>query len=274
MGKLEGRVALVTGAARGQGRAHALCLAREGATIVGLDICKQIESVPYAMASPDDLAETASQVRDIGGTILTAQVDVRDAGALTQALDEARDQFGRLDIVVANAGIMAPGSPDSPNGEMFRDILEVNTVGVWNTVRAAVPHIKAGGRGGSIVLTSSTQGLSGRGGDGTEAITAYAASKHAVVGIMHVTVAWLARDSIRINTFHPTGVPTPMVINPEVAAWMEANPEDVAAMGSHLLPVPMIETVDAAEAILYLVSDAGRYVTGTTHRVDAGLLAG
>ncbi|MEU1953431.1 mycofactocin-coupled SDR family oxidoreductase [Nocardia rhamnosiphila] len=273
MGSLDGKTAFITGAARGQGRAHALRLAGEGASIIAIDICKQIDTVPYAMSTSEDLAETVRLVEEVGGRIFACEADVRDAVALQDAVDAGVAALGGLDIVVANAGIMAPGAPDTEDGSIFRDVVDVNTIGVWNTARIALPYIRRGGRGGAMVLVSSTQGVAARGADGTEAITAYAASKHAVVGIMRSMAATCGKDSIRINTLHPTGIPTPMVANPQVAEWMATNPDDLAAMGSHLLPVETIETIDTANAVLYLVSESGRYVTGVTFMVDAGLMA-
>ncbi|GAA4884970.1 mycofactocin-coupled SDR family oxidoreductase [Actinomycetospora straminea] len=270
MGQLDGKVAFITGAARGQGRSHALRLAQEGADIIGVDICEQIGTVQYAGATPEDLAETAKQVEDLDRRIVTRQADVRDRRALQAAFDDGIAELGRVDIVLANAGIanQVGGEPDDEE-RGWQEVIDVNLTGVYHTVRVAAPRMIEQGDGGAIVLTSSTQGLSGRGGDGGGAMSGYAAAKHGVVGLMRTFAHWLAPHSIRVNTVHPTGVNTPMVVNPQLEAWMAENPEKGDAL-ANLLPVEMVEAVDISNAILYLVSDAGRYVTGVTLPVDAG----
>ncbi|MFC5136976.1 mycofactocin-coupled SDR family oxidoreductase [Actinomycetospora rhizophila] len=270
MGQLDGKVAFITGAARGQGRSHALRLAQEGADIIGVDLCQQVDTVQYAMSTPEDLAETAKRVEDLDRRIVTRQADVRDRGALQAAFDEGIAELGRVDIVLANAGIanQVGGEPDDEE-RGWQDVIDINLTGVYHTVRVAAPRMIEQGDGGAIVLTSSTQGLSGRGGDGGGAMSGYAAAKHGVVGLMRTFAHWLAPHSIRVNTVHPTGVNTPMVVNPQLEAWMSENPEKGDAL-ANLLPVEMVEAVDISNAILYLVSDAGRYVSGVTLPVDAG----
>ncbi|MDD7920024.1 mycofactocin-coupled SDR family oxidoreductase [Actinomycetospora callitridis] len=270
MGQLDGKVAFITGAARGQGRSHALRLAREGADIIGIDLCEQVGTVQYAMSTPEDLAQTAKEVEDLDRRIVTRQADVRDKRGLQEAFDAGVAELGRVDIILANAGIanQVGGEPeDEERG--WQDVIDINLTGVYNTVRVAAPRMIEQGDGGAIVLTSSTQGLSGRGGDGGGAMSGYAAAKHGVVGLMRTFAHWLAPHSIRVNTVHPTGVNTPMVVNPQLEAWMAANPEKGDAL-ANLLPVEMVEAVDISNAILYLVSDAGRYVSGVTLPVDAG----
>jgi SDR family mycofactocin-dependent oxidoreductase len=270
MGKLEGKVAFITGAARGQGRSHAIRLAQEGADIIAVDLCQQVESVPYPMATSEDLAETVAQVEALDRRIVSAQADVRDSAGLRAALADGVSQLGRLDIVLANAGILnVTLDPDVDQDAAFRDVVDINLTGVYNTVSAAAPIMLEQGEGGSIVITSSTQGLTGRGGDGSGAMSGYNASKHGVVGLMRSFNHWLAPHNIRVNSVHPTGVNTPMIVNDPIAKVFEAQPE-VADAISNLMPVELIEAVDISNAIAWLVSDEARYVTGVTLPVDAG----
>jgi SDR family mycofactocin-dependent oxidoreductase len=271
MGKLDGKVALVTGAARGQGRSHAVRLASEGADIIALDICSQIATVGYGLATPDDLAETCRQIEALDRRVVAAQVDTRDFGALLRAVDDGAATLGPIDIVVANAGIAAFGVPDPDEEQTFLDIVAVNLTGTWNTVRATAPRMIDRGEGGSLVLISSTQGLSGRGGDGSAAATAYAAAKHGVVGLMRSCANWLSPHMIRVNTIHPTGVNTPMLDNDVIATWFADNPQagDTAA---NLMPVPMIEAGNVSDAVVWLASDEAKFVTGAALPVDAGFL--
>jgi SDR family mycofactocin-dependent oxidoreductase len=272
MGKLEGKVAFITGAARGQGRSHALRLAQEGADIIAVDICEQLDTVPYPMATPDDLDETVSQVEALDRRIVSAVADVRDAAALRGVVAEGIAQLGGVDIVLANAGIFG-FSPrtDVDHDALFREVIDINLTGVWNTVSAAAPAMIEQGRGGAIVLTSSTQGLTGRGGNGVGSFHGYGAAKHGVVGLMRSFAHWLAPHNIRVNTVHPTGVNTGMVVNENMGQLMEAYPEIIGAM-SNLLPVEMTEPIDISNAITWLVSDEARYVTGVTLPVDAGFV--
>jgi SDR family mycofactocin-dependent oxidoreductase len=271
MGKLEGKVAFITGAARGQGRSHAIRLAQEGADIIAVDLADQIESVPYPMSTPEDLQETVSQVEALDRRVVSVQADVRDFDALAAAAQKGVAELGPIDIILANAGI-APQGTKADNVQAFRDVVEVNLFGVYNTVTAAVPSMIEKGAGGAIVLTSSTQGLSGAGGDGTGATSGYTASKHGVVGLMRTFANWLAPYSIRVNTVHPTGVNTPMIINDAMQSFLNDNPDMGDAL-KNLLPVEIIEAIDISNAIAYLVSDEARYVTGITLPVDAGFTA-
>ncbi|SDN80396.1 SDR family mycofactocin-dependent oxidoreductase [Klenkia soli] len=270
MGKLEGKVAFITGAARGQGRSHAVRLAQEGADIIAVDLCAQIDSVAYPMATPDDLAETVRQVEALDRRIVASQADVRSLEALQGAVRDGVAQLGRVDIVLANAGI-APMGEGSETPQAWQDVLDINLTGVWNTVHAAVPTMVEQGDGGAIVLTSSTAGLKGIGGDSPGG-EGYTAAKHGVVGLMRTFANTLAKHRIRVNTVHPTGVNTPMVVNAVMEKFLAEDPSIANAI-SNLLPVDMIEAVDISNAILFLVSDDGRYVTGTTLPVDAGILA-
>jgi SDR family mycofactocin-dependent oxidoreductase len=272
MGLLDGKVAFITGAARGQGRSHALTLAREGADIIAVDICKQAPTVPYPMATPEDLAETVSQVEALDRRIIASQVDIRELGALTAAVNDGVAQLGRLDIVLANAGISTPAPTLEMDEEVWDEMIEINLTGQWKSIRAAVPHVIAGGRGGSVVITSSLAAIYAN-----PNTAHYTAAKAGLVGFMKVLAKELAPNRIRVNTVHPTTVATDMILNeptyrlfrPDLANPTRADFE-VAARTLNKLPVAALDPVDISNAILYLVSDAGRYVTGITHVVDAG----
>jgi SDR family mycofactocin-dependent oxidoreductase len=268
MNRLEGKVAFVTGAARGQGRSHALRLAEEGADIIAVDLCAQIDSVPYPMGTPDDLRETQRLIEEHDRRVIAEQADVRSFEALKSIVDRGVAEFGRLDVVCANAGIFTVADSTWEIEEQgWQDVIDVNLTGVWHTVKAAVPHMIAAGNGGAIVITSSTAGLKGLGG-----ATHYVASKHGVIGIMRSLAMELAPHSIRVNTVHPTGVNTPMVVNEFFGELMQRRPEMGAAM-QNPLPVEMVEPVDISNAIVWLASDEARYVTGVTLPVDAGFTA-
>jgi SDR family mycofactocin-dependent oxidoreductase len=266
MGKLEGKVAFITGAARGQGRSHAIRLAQEGADIIAVDICAQIQSVPYPMATPDDLAQTVKEVENLDRRIFSRQADVRDAAALAAAFEAGVAELGPVDIVLANAGI-APMSIHEPQSA-WQDVIDVNLTGVFNTMETAIPSMIAGGRGGAVVLTSSTAGINGIGGP-TRGGLGYAAAKHGVVGLMRSYANNLAPHSIRVNSVHPTGVNTPMVVNEAMQEFLAQDPSLSNAM-ANALPIDMVEAVDISNAIVWLVSDDARYVTGVTLPVDAG----
>lgn len=265
---LAGKVAFVTGAARGQGRSHAVELARRGARILAFDICENIDSVPYALASQSDLDQTVVEVEAVGGQIVAVKGDVRETADVAAAVDACLEAFGVPDIVVANAGVNLQRGQEPDAQQAFMDTIMVNLVGVWNTVHAIAPLMVERGEGGSLVLISSTNGLTGRGGDGSGAVTGYTASKHGVVGIMRSFMIWLAPHGIRINTIHPAGVPTAMVAHEEMQAWFAGNPAG-HTMGN-ALPVAMLEPIDISRAVLYLVEESGRNVTGITLPVDAG----
>jgi SDR family mycofactocin-dependent oxidoreductase len=276
MGRFTDKIVLVTGAARGQGRSHAVRLATEGADVIALDICHDIDSVAYDLATPGDLAETARLVTEQGRRVVAAEVDVRDGDALARVVADGARQLGGVDVVLANAGIGYMDAAADPR-RAFRDQLDVNLVGVWNTVQAAAPLMIEQGRGGAIVLTSSAFGLTGRGGDGTGGSDGYVASKHGVVGLMRTFATWLAPHGIRVNCVNPSGVATRMVLNPAVEALFgggdltELNPkptDDVA----NLLDVALVEVEDVTAAVAFLASEEARYVTGVALPVDAGML--
>ena len=273
MGRLDGKVAFITGAARGQGRSHALRMAQEGADIIAIDIVDQISTVPYAMAEPEDLDETVRQVEALDRRIVARTADVRDAEALRAAVDEGVAELGRLDIVAANAGIFSSGTAEELTEEQWNDMIEVNLSGVWRTCKVAIPHLRAAG-GGSIILTSSTAGL-----NGFPNFAHYVSAKHGVVGLMRTLALELAPDMIRVNSVHPTSVDTEMIQNETMYALfapdLEPEQRTREALGERFtslnaLPIPWVEAVDISNAVLFLASDEARYITGVTLPVDAG----
>lgn len=266
MGKLEGQVAFITGAARGQGRAHAIRLAEEGADVIAVDICGQMESVVYPMSTRADLDETVRLVKDLGRRIEAYEADVRDGAALREAYDAGRSELGAATIVVANAGI-GPGGLASAD-QQWDEVVDVNLKGVWNTGRVAIPSMIESGRGGSIVLTSSTGGLSGSPSN-VPGMLGYTAAKHGVIGLMRSWANYLAPHSIRVNSVAPTTVRTRMANNGDVSMILEHVPE-LANSLTNALPVVAIEARDVANAVAWLASDDARYVTGTVVPIDAG----
>jgi SDR family mycofactocin-dependent oxidoreductase len=270
MGLLDGKVAFITGAGRGQGRSHAVRLAEEGAAIIATDGCTDIDIVPYPLSDKEDLAETAELVRQAGGTVLTAKADVRRFSELTAAVAAGVKEFGHIDIVLANAGIATMGTEltEEQKEESWDAVIDVNLKGVWNTVRACAPPMIERGQGGAIVLTSSTAGLKGLSSPGAYGNEAYGAAKHGVVGLMRQFAVEFSTASIRVNTVHPTVVDTMMVNNAAMEKWIATFPESTAL--TNLLPVVMLQPRDISEAILFLVSDQARYITGVTFPVDAG----
>jgi SDR family mycofactocin-dependent oxidoreductase len=265
-GRVEGKVALITGAARGQGRAHAIRLAQEGADIIAIDICESIANVSYPGATKGDLAETVRAVEGLGQKIVSRVADTRDAEALKAAADEGVAVLGKLDVVVANAGICIIAPWDQVTPEIFRDTIDINLVGTWNTVMATAPHLVRGG-GGSIILTSSVAGLKG-----LPFQVHYVASKHGVTGLARAFAQELAKDHIRVNSLHPTGVQTAMAegdLRAKLTAAIEANPR-VGGMYTNSLPIEVTEPEDQANAVLFLASDESRYVTALAMTVDAG----
>jgi SDR family mycofactocin-dependent oxidoreductase len=271
MGCLDGKVAFITGIARGQGRSHAVRLATEGADIIGVDICADIPANGYPMASREELDETVGLVEAVGGKMLGTVADVRDFHQVKTALDAGVEHFGRLDIVCANAGIAPVAFRQLSIEEelaQWRAAIGVNLDGAYHTAWAAIPHLVAGQRGGAIVFTSSTAGLRGFGGLQGGGL-GYAASKHGIVGLMRTLANTLAPYSIRVNTVHPTAVRTMMAVNPAMTEFLESYPEG----GAHLqnpMPVEMLEPEDISATIAFLASDEAKYITGVTLPVDAG----
>ena len=274
MGKLDGKVAFITGAARGQGRSHALRLAQEGADIIAVDICAQVDSVGYPLATPEDLAETVRQVEALDRRIVASPADVRDSAALKRAVDEGVAELGRLDIVLANAGIASFGTVEELTDELWDDMIDINLTGVFKTVRAALPHLRAHGQGGAIVLTSSTAGIKGMAN-----LAHYVSAKHGVVGLMKTLANELAPDMIRVNSVHPTAVDTDMIHNDQTYGLFvpdkpasEVTRDEVSEIFQALnaLPIRWVDPVDISNAVLFLVSDDARYITGVQLPVDAG----
>ena len=273
MTALDGRVALVTGAGRGQGRSHAVRLAELGADVVAIDLCQNYEgTVPYAMATPRDLDETCAAVERTGRTALPVRADVRDLAALRSAVAETADRFGRLDIVICNAGITSwwGDQSDESADRVWHEVLEVNLTGAWNTLRATTNTMMRFGNGGAIVLVSSTAGLKGF-ASGVAGYDAYAASKAGLVGLMRGYALNLAAHNIRVNTVHPTAVETEMTTNEEFVQLMQAM-GDVASLYQNAMPVGMLQPGDVSDAIAWLVSDQARYITGVQLPVDAGFM--
>lgn len=272
LGKLDGKVAFITGAARGQGRSHAVRFAEEGADIIGVDISTQVDTVPYPTAAPGDLEETVRLVEATGRRMIASEVDVRDLAGLTKAADDGASELGRIDIVIANAGINTMAPTLEMDETTWQTMIDINLTGVWKTVRAAVPHIVSGGRGGSVVLISSLAAMMAN-----ENIAHYSAAKSGLIGLMRVLGKELAPQNIRVNTVHPTTVATEMVLNdatyklfrPDLDSPGRKDFEDAAAT-MNPLPMPVPESIEITNAIMYLVSDDGRYVTGNTHVVDGG----
>jgi SDR family mycofactocin-dependent oxidoreductase len=274
-GRVEGKVAFISGAARGQGRSHAVRLAQEGADIIAVDICGPIENMAYPPSTPEDLAETADLVKALDRRIVTAEVDVRDYDALKAVVDGGVEQLGRLDIIVANAGIGTVGKKLHKLSEkIWQDMIDVNLSGVWHTVKAGVPHLIAGGRGGSIVLTGSVGSHKALAHTGH-----YIAAKHGVLGLMRSFAVELGQHMIRVNSVHPSQVNTPMTMNDLTFRLFRPDlenpgPDDFAPFSQmmHTLPIPWVEAVDISKAVLFLDSDESRYFTGFSLPVDAGAL--
>ncbi len=273
-GRVAGKVAFITGAARGQGRSHAVRLAQEGADIIAVDICGPIDTVDrIPPTTPEDLAETADLVKGFDRRIVTAEVDVRDYDALKAAVDSGVEQLGGLDIIVANAGIGNGGNTlDKTSEADWTAMIDINLGGVWKTVKAGVPHILSGGRGGSIILISSVGGLKAYPHTGH-----YVAAKHGVVGLMRTFAVELGQHNIRVNSVHPTNVNTPLFMNEATMKLFRPDlenpgPEDLLPIGQlmHTLPIGWVEPVDISNAVLFLASDEARYITGVTLPIDAG----
>ncbi|HUE35137.1 MAG TPA: mycofactocin-coupled SDR family oxidoreductase [Mycobacterium sp.] len=273
MGRMDGKVAFVTGAARGQGRSHAVRLAQEGADIIAVDICRKFESSPASGATPEDLDETAAMVKDAGGRIVTASVDVRDFDGLRAAVDSGVELLGRLDVIVANAGIgTTAGKLHKTDEALWQEMIDVNLSGVWKTVKAGVPHILKGDRGGSIVLTSSVAGFKAY-----PHVGHYVAAKHGVIGLMRSFAVELGQRMIRVNAVLPTHTNSPLLMNeatyrafrPELE---DPGPDDLAPVcqSFHFLPIPWVTPEDVSNAVLFLASDEARYITGVALPVDAG----
>lgn len=273
MGVLEGKVAFVTGAARGQGRSHAVRFAQEGADVIAVDLCAPVAAAPYPMATSEDLDETAELVKAEGRRVFTRIVDVRNPSALNQAADDGQNELGVVDVVVANAGIATAGENimNCPQ-EVWQEVIDINLTGVFNTIRAGAREMVARASGGSIILISSIMGLRAVGG-----IPAYTTAKHGLVGLMRTAAHEFAPYQIRCNSVHPTNVRTPMILHEALFASvrpdLEHPTEEDAAVGLgmlNLMPLPWVQPSDITDAVLWLASDASKYVTGVTLPVDLG----
>ena len=271
MARLNGKVAFITGAARGQGRSHAVRLAEEGANIIAVDICRQLDTVDYPMSVPSDLEQTVALVEAAGGKIVAKEADVRDREAMDAAVQEGLSTFGQIDIVLPNAGILNIMSPQT---QAWHEAVDVMLTGVFHAIDLCLPSMIERGQGGSIVITSSTAGLKPL----TPSLATtppgclgYHAAKHGLVGLMKAYANALGEHNIRVNTVHPTGVNTPMVTNEAFAKWGELHPEILTTLGN-VLPVQLIEPGDVSNAIVFLCSDEARYVTGIAMPIDAGFV--
>jgi SDR family mycofactocin-dependent oxidoreductase len=278
-GRAEGKVVFITGAARGMGRSHAVRLAEEGADIIAVDLCGPVGSVSpeyYEAATAEDLAETVRLVEKLDRRIVARQADVRDPVALGKALDEGVAELGRLDAVLPNAGVVS-FSTDTPGlaEQSWQDLIDVNLTGVWHTVKVAVPHLLATGRGGSITITSSLAGLKGVGNLG-----AYTASKHGVGGLVKVLVSELGPQGIRVNTVHPNCIDTNMLRGEKIFNLFRPDLESptfddlepaIATMNAYRMGA--IDAVQVSHAVLFLVSDEAAYISGAQLTVDAGAAA-
>jgi (+)-trans-carveol dehydrogenase len=270
--RYEGKVVFISGAARGQGRSHAIRLAEEGADIIAIDLCRDLETVPYALGTADELQETVAAVEALDRRIIAVQADARDFDAVKAAVDRGVAEFGRLDVAIANHGILSFGGFMDITEESWREMLDVNLLGPWNVARAAAPHMIAGGRGGVILMTSSAAGL-----QGYQGISHYVAAKHGLVGLMRSMALELGQYGIRVNTIHPINCNTPMIMNeptfrifrpelenPTLADFAEAS------QAGNVLPIPFSEPSDITNGVAFLASDEARAITGVTFRIDLG----
>ena len=271
-GRVEGKVAFITGAARGQGRSHALRLAEEGADIIAIDLEDEVGSVPYRMSTPADMAQTVKEVEALNRRIVATQADVRDFDAVKKAVDFGVAELGHVDIVSANAGIFSSAPVVDITEAQWQDVIDINLTGVWHTCKAVIPHLIEQGTGGSIILTSSVAGLKGAANAGH-----YAASKHGVVGLMRTLAVELAPHFIRVNSVHPTSVDTPMIQNDELYQLFRPDLDHPTQSDAHdalasvnMMPIPWVDSVDISNAVLFLASDEARYITGVTLPIDAG----
>jgi SDR family mycofactocin-dependent oxidoreductase len=263
-GRVAGKRILITGAARGMGRSHALRLAQEGADLILVDICQSLPQIEYPLATEADLAETARLVRDLGRRCVDRVVDVRDEAQLRSAVDDGVGELGGLDGAVANAGVLTVAPWDRTTADQWRTVVDVNLIGVWNTCAAAIPHLLHQG-GGSLVNVSSAGAIKG-----FPLQTPYTAAKHGVVGLTLALANELAAQNVRVNTVLPTGVPTGMVPQSFGSLLGEQRP-DLIPIFVNALPTPAVEPADVSSAVLFLLSDESRYVTGLEFKVDAGV---
>ncbi|GAB92658.1 mycofactocin-coupled SDR family oxidoreductase [Gordonia rhizosphera] len=263
--RLKDKAFVVTGAARGMGRSHAIQIAEEGADVILIDACADMDTIPYPMSTPDDLAEVVAEVVARDRKAFSAQVDVSDRGALEDAITEGVAALGRLDGSVANAGVINSGTWDEVTDTDWRKVLDVNLIGAWNTCAAVIPHLPE--TGGSLVNIGSAGALNAQPFN-----LPYVASKWGINGFSRALANELAAQSIRVNVVHPTGVLTG-INAPRMIELVQGERSDVAPLFANKLPVFLVEPVDVSNAVVYLLSDEARYVTGTEIRVDAGITA-
>jgi (+)-trans-carveol dehydrogenase len=273
-GGFAGKVALITGAARGQGRSHAVRLAQEGVDVVLCDACTTIPAANYAMPTVADLEETVKLVEQHDRRAIARQLDVRDLSALEGLVAETKREFGRLDFVLANAGIASYGGALELTDEVWREVVDINMTGVWHTVRAATPLVIEGGRGGAIVLTSSAAGARGLYG-----LVHYVAAKHGVVGMTKALANEFGAHKIRVNSVLPGTVGTDMAANDATYKLFRPDLEnptledcEEVMLGLNLLPIRWLEAIDISNAVVWLCSEGARYVTGVALPVDAGYI--
>ena len=274
MGRVSGKVAFITGAARGQGRSHAVRLAEEGADIIAVDLCEDVPEMAYPGGTQEELEETVRLVEKTGQRIVASKTDVRDLDGLRTAVDEGVAALGRLDVVVANAGVLTAVGPFEEMSEAaFTDLIDINLTGVWRTAKVAMPHLRATGSGGSIILTSSSAGIRA-----SRQTAHYVASKHGVVGLMKAMALELGPEMIRVNSVHPTQVDTPMIHNDfmyrRARPDLEAPGRDelaAASLSRMAMPIPWVDPVEISHAVVFLASEESRYVTGLAMTVDAGI---
>lgn len=276
MGRVSGKVAFVTGAARGQGRSHAVRLAEEGANIVAVDICAPIASMRYPLATPEDLEQTVKEVEATGQQILARPVDVRERTQLQSVMDEALSQFGRVEVIVANAGIFPV--VDTTLCQAFVDATDVDLIGVMNTVAVALPHLKAGA---SIIVTGSTAGMMSGTTEmlGASGGVGYSWAKQTIGRYVEVLALQLAPSMVRLNAIHPTNVDTHLLHNDDIYRAFRPDLENptredalLAFPAMQAMPIPWIDSQDVSHLVAYLASDESRYMTGLNIRLDAGAM--
>jgi SDR family mycofactocin-dependent oxidoreductase len=271
VGRVENKVAFITGAARGQGRSHAVRLAEEGADIIATDLCAPVSTTDYDMATESDLEETATLVRGLGRRVITCVGDIRQQADLDAAVAAGLAEFGRIDIAVANAGIVSWAAVQELSDAQWTEMIDINLTGTWRTLKAVVPSMLEAG-GGSIVITNSGAGISG-----PNNLAHYASAKHGLVGLMRSASNELSPRGIRINSVHPSQVDTPMIMHDSLFGLFRPDldtpgREDIVDISSrlHTIPVPWVDPVDVSNAVLFLASDEARYITGVSLPVDAG----
>ncbi len=271
MGRLEGKVAFITGAARGQGRAHAVTLAREGAQVVAVDICEQIDGVQYDLATREDLDETVRLVEELDQHCIAITADARDSAQMRAAADHTVAELGGIDVAVVNHGIVMAGTWDQISDEDWDTMIDTNLNAVWRSARAVIPHLIERG-GGALLLTASSAGIRPFYG-----LTSYTAAKHGVVGLAKALAVELGPHWVRVNAICPGNVDTPMFHNPYIHDMFNGGPGGTRetavfpAQACQLLPIPWYEAEAVSNAVVYLASDEGKYVTGTAFAVDAGM---